>query len=535
MGDPLMKVLIPACAKAIQYRHNASIEDRAEVIQRFLSTDLVYWNLKRTIKEVILSPNFTQADLEPVIKSLLEETGLATQLRNAIYLYDKEAKGKPKLPASGPSPSIPVFSESIEAIEQARCQWDTRLRYELRSVASKQKRKLVQIRSFDDTKEEPEYLIRFVYTSEDLLETLIAIENTNNLQSRFHWGVIKPVIKTPSLPSLRIKYKELKPDCRQFGVDDTIQGNEWFKLERIETGDRLLQEAYIPTLKQFAKAGVPPSLRPRLWLAAMGVTVGQKEYLHFESLLTQVQEWDLITDDLTRFDVQETADNDEFFVFEEVLDEMMLAFTRDPEVRTMCELAPNTAVLKAVPSKGMASRRTKDRLFIDAIPPCTIIPFHRQTMFAAPLCFLFPRADEAYFLFRAMYCRYFARLHTISSEPNTIMFLCVLFEKLLQTRHPDCFAHCVRIGVNPLSIAFPWMFSAFAGWMDVEQVLLFWDRLIAFDSLELIALLACGIFLYRARSVMGATTSEEIQEIFREMCNLKVIPILQQFLFAPGK
>mmetsp|Transcript_1502 Transcript_1502/g.2870 ORF Transcript_1502/g.2870 Transcript_1502/m.2870 type:complete len:535 (-) Transcript_1502:364-1968(-) len=533
--ENVLKSLIPSFNKPIQYRSNATLEDRVDVISQYLSTDMSYWNLKRTLKEVIVNPTFKKEELGTVMQKLLQETNLSTAVRNAIYLYDKEAKSKARLPPSGPSPTIPVFSESIEAIEQARCQWDTRLRYELRSVASKQKRKLVQIRSFDDTKEEPEYLIRFVYTSEDLLETITAIDNSNSAHAPFKWGLIKAVIKTPSLPSLRATYKELKPDSRQIGVDDTLLGLEWFKQERLDAGEKLLQEAYIPTLKQYAKTGVPPSLRPRIWLAAMGVTIGQKEYLHFEQLLTQVQEWDLITDDLTRFDVQETADNDEFFVFEEVLDEMMLAFTRDPEVRTMCALAPNTAVLKAVPSKGLASRRSKDRLFIDAIPPCTIIPYHRQTMFAAPLCFLFPRADEAYFLFRAMYCRYFSRLHTISSEPNTILYLCAMFENLLQTRHPECFAHCVRIGVHPLSITFPWMFSAFAGWMEVEQVLLFWDRLIAFDSLELVALLACGIFLYRSKSVLSAQTVDEVQEIFREMCNLKVIPILQQFLFAPGK
>lgn len=42
---------------------------------------------------------------------------------------------------------------------------------------------------------------------------------------------------------------------------------------------------------------------------------------------------------------------------------------------------------------------------IECIPPCQIIPYHRQVMFATPICFLHTKPDEAYFLFRALYCR----------------------------------------------------------------------------------------------------------------------------------
>lgn len=67
-------------------------------------------------------------------------------------------------------------------------------------------------------------------------------------------------------------------------------------------------------------------------------------------MLYVVQLWDLITDDLTRFDVQEALDTDEFFVFDELLDEIMLAFTRDSEIPQLCSLPVSTAVLKAIPS-----------------------------------------------------------------------------------------------------------------------------------------------------------------------------------------
>jgi hypothetical protein len=42
---------------------------------------------------------------------------------------------------------------------------------------------------------------------------------------------------------------------------------------------------------------------------------------------------------------------------------------------------------------------------MESTPPNGIIPFHRQVMLAAPLCFLFENADDVYFLFRALYTR----------------------------------------------------------------------------------------------------------------------------------
>ncbi len=121
----------------------------------------------------------------------------------------------------------------------------------------------------------------------------------------------------------------------------------------------------------------------------------------------------------------------------------MLAFTRDPEVPQLSCLRVNTAVLRASAvdrkedrdradddeggAQGQGQGQTRQgqgqAAPQDALPPCCIVPFHRQSMYAAPLCFLFVKAEEAYFLFRALYARYFCRLHTISSQPDTILFL----------------------------------------------------------------------------------------------------------------
>jgi hypothetical protein len=66
---------------------------------------------------------------------------------------------------------------------------------------------------------------------------------------------------TRSLEDLRKKYVELNVTMRQVGVDD----EKSFVDERILMGERLLNKDYQPYLVQYAKRGVPPYLRSRVY------------------------------------------------------------------------------------------------------------------------------------------------------------------------------------------------------------------------------------------------------------------------------
>jgi len=65
--------------------------------------------------------------------------------------------------------------------------------------------------------------MRFIYTSDDLLEAIVSIVNPN-ASSTFSrvlgWGLIKLELKTPSIFEIRKQYCALHPTHRQLGVDD---------------------------------------------------------------------------------------------------------------------------------------------------------------------------------------------------------------------------------------------------------------------------------------------------------------------------
>jgi hypothetical protein len=63
---------------------------------------------------------------------------------------------------------------------------------------------------------------------------------------------------------------------------------------------------------------------------------------------------------------------------------------------------------------------------------------------------------------------------------------------------------------------------------------LLWDRIIGFDSLELLPILAAAIFVFRANLILNCQSREEFDEIFYDLSQIKVMPLIQHFLFATG-
>jgi hypothetical protein len=71
-----------------------------------------------------------------------------------------------------------------------------------------------------------------------------------------------------------------------------------------------------------------------------------------------------------------------------------------------------------------------------------------------------------------------------------------------------------NLGLNPLDIAFKWILYAFVGILEVDQVLLLWDRIVGFDNLSLLAITAAALMLFRRDMLLAATDSNQVQVIY---------------------
>lgn len=77
-------------------------------------------------------------------------------------------------------------------------------------------------------------------------------------------------------------------------------------------------------------------------------------------------------------------------------------------------------------------------------------------------------------------------LHAISSHRNSILYLGVQFEDLIVTLSPKLFNHLKEIECDPLKIAMPYLVYTYIGYLDISEILLLYDRIIGYNSLDVI-------------------------------------------------
>ena len=99
---------------------------------------------------------------------------------------------------------------------------------------------------------------------------------------------------------------------------------------------------------------------------------------------------------------------------------------------------------------------------------------------------------------------------------------------------PEVCFHLNQLNVNPVKTAFNWMIYAFVGILEVDQIYLLWDRILGFETLEILPIFAASIFTFRANLILNCQNQEEYDELFNDLSNIKVVPLLQHFLFAHG-
>ncbi|XP_072352631.1 TBC1 domain family member 19 isoform X1 [Scyliorhinus torazame] len=431
---------------------------------------------------------------------------------------------------------------------------------------------------------------RPVYAPKDFLEVLINLRNPNYDGGdpsglRGSWGLISIPLPVKDLSELRNLFTELGLNYEQLGVDDSMQiPNELFESEYLRLGQRVLSEHNSAAAQQYIRQGCPTGLRADMWALILNIDNQLEDSLYYEQLKSNVIQHDLLVDNLIYkvlqpmatahlgwphpdseentseessedatksspsststdthtsvghvsgqtsgydLDVKLTASNDDYyFVFEDYLYQVLLCFSRDTLV------LDHFSYSSASPPKSYIRGKLALEDYTVVYPPNGVIPFHGFAMYVAPLCFLYHEPSKLYQVFREMYVRYFFRLHCISSHSSGIVSLCLVFETLVQTYLPQLFYHLREIGAQPLRISFKWMVRAFSGYLATDQLLFLWDRILGYNSLEILAVLAAAVFAFRAENLMEATSLATAEAILADLSTLKVMPLLQLFLFA---
>mmetsp|Transcript_9683 Transcript_9683/g.31537 ORF Transcript_9683/g.31537 Transcript_9683/m.31537 type:complete len:540 (-) Transcript_9683:87-1706(-) len=528
-------------------------------IKAAMEGTLDYWAIRRAVKEEVIKPKYDVDHLEEDVVAMMERSGLATRLRNAALTLHERLEGG----AAGGSgrgsehdrraaPKAEGEQEMLDAFQSTRQNWAQFVVDSLNEISVKSthpiacRERLVPpgpcvLAVMElDLEQAPGVtgpVKAQVYSLLDLLQAMEGIRpKRRTLNSKASggqrdggvrppaWGMLRVELATPTLEWMRLHYRDLGLETRQIGLDDEI--HPWFLEEQARAGAKAAAGGSIPVCRQFARTGVPAELRPLVWRVALGQSeVNDKDRLYFDRLCQEVLRRRLLVDGMVCADIKSLSDDDEYFIFEEVLRAAMLAMTRDSAVGPACAVAPFPR-LRGMGRKGRSH---------GSYPPSGVLPFEKMCHFAAPLSYLYQEPEELYFTFRALYTRHLCRLHALSPDAApapSLPVLCKTFEDLLQRLDAEVVFHLAALGCRPLSIAFPWISQAFVSHLDAAQVLLLWDRIIGFDSLLPLALMAAALFVFRRASVMACATPEDVRESFADLSDVRVVPLLQGVLFA---
>ncbi|KAI8919069.1 hypothetical protein DFJ77DRAFT_261663 [Powellomyces hirtus] len=446
-----------------------------------------------------------------------------------------------------------------------------------------------------------------LYDDQDLLDALLGTvppaglgTGGNTLPPDFSafWSSIPIDLAAPPvlLEELAYKYAELHPRYEQIGMDDVGFSSEsaiqaaHFLHTRITAGEAILSRRCFSRASMYARQGVPTCLRARLWdlllqseLIDDPATYTQKYCKPLKAALAQHE---LLVDHLVQADARQCRNDDAFFVFEDVLKEMMLFWIRDEWIDArLCPAAPAAQATHSPPqpsppksasiagatlppvgravAEGTADNNSNGnnngvgngkagsttttlpttapatpRVIVKKYPPNGVLPFWGVSCYAMPVCFLHADAESAYMTFRELYVCCFTHLHTLqpSRTTPTLPHLLAHFESLIKQYSAPLFHHVARVAhAPPARLAARWIVFAFVGVLDVAQVLLLWDRVLGYgpdgDGLALFAVAAAALFAFREDVLWAARSTRDVEAAFADLGGIEIVPLLQNFIF----
>jgi hypothetical protein len=460
------------------------------------------------------------------------------------------SRRRPERPRVAPGPPLPDDAlrngNELDAIVSLQAEWSSHVLGRLRFMSQTLGLPFVRLlRPAAQTRESSREAragasdagALYAYDPSELLERACALEHANHSwrQSGIRpVGLIALELRTPSLEQLRAQMPELSSAAeRQLGADDELRA--WFGDERLRIGQRLLAASRLADLRAYARTGVPVSLRPRVWAALLDVGATTRSVARddaeYARLVGEIARVGLLTDEGVRADVRLALDDDAFFVFAELLEEVMLVLCRDT---WLCARARFATVPRLRAQPG-APREARAPVAAEpgggcVFPPSGAIPFRGFASFACPLCYLSSEPRQVHLLNRAMWARYWCGLHALSSERGSLLPLLTTFERLLAEVEPRLVHHLALLGAQPVDLAFDWLVFAFVGYLEIDQVLLLWDRVLGYDSLDVLAVAAVAILRFRRDALLAATSEQDVADALDEAASLKIVPLMQDLL-----
>ncbi|XP_022685972.1 TBC1 domain family member 19-like isoform X1 [Varroa jacobsoni] len=224
--------------------------------------------------------------------------------------------------------------------------------------------------------------------------------------------------------------------------------------------------------------------RLRLWSLVLGLSSSADNEIRYEYVRRLIFNYDCLMDKFLFKDIRTRASNDDqFFVFEDEIFQILLAFQRE----TLSDNLTSLSSSMILPSIVLAA-------------PSALV---------APVCFVTSSIADVFHIFSTLAKRYFTYLTRLTSNTNGIVNIFHVFHSILLLLKPKLLEYLLPITVEEEMLEV--LLCAFAGPLAADQVLVLWDAMIGFDSTLVLALLAVGVVITRQKTLEACENRSQLR------------------------
>ena len=94
------------------------------------------------------------------------------------------------------------------------------------------------------------------------------------------------------------------------------------------------------------------------------------------------------------------------------------------------------------------------------------------------------------------------------------------------------YIHLRKLEIFPLDVAWDWMATFFIGKLEIDQCFWLIDRIMGFDTLHILPILALGVFKYYEKAVLKMNDKQNVIDLVGRIGQLNLLELVNNYLYG---
>ena len=94
------------------------------------------------------------------------------------------------------------------------------------------------------------------------------------------------------------------------------------------------------------------------------------------------------------------------------------------------------------------------------------------------------------------------------------------------------YIHLRKLDIFPLDIAVEWMACFFIGFLEIDQCFFLIDRIMGFDTLHILPIIALGVFKYYEKALVKINDKQTAVDMVNKINQLNFLEIVNNYLYG---